>query len=222
MNTCAKVVKEKFGQEFLTKDFFRILFALWNYLADFMADEWVVSSKYHVENPLQRTVNSLQSVKNAKGLTLAMSQAKSMAAQLINGSFPTAYLHLWPFTAEITGAEYVTPKYQNIKENENKILATIPANTHGIYMLYNESQNLIYVGKSRNLPIRIATSAQERGASFVRIIETATMADMHILEPYLIAIHKPSLNTDHTCPDAPTFTIPVPAISEFIPLICIL
>lgn len=67
---------------------------------------------------------------------------------------------------------------------------------YGLYFLYDENKNLIYIGKSKNLNERIPTSVKERGAHYLKYKVTNTLTDAHILELYYIAKLKPILNKD--------------------------
>lgn len=67
---------------------------------------------------------------------------------------------------------------------------------HGLYFLYSENKELIYIGKSKNLSERIPTSVKERKAHYLKYKLTNTMADANILELYYISKLKPILNKD--------------------------
>lgn len=67
---------------------------------------------------------------------------------------------------------------------------------HGLYFLYNENKELIYIGKSKNLSERIPASVKERKAHYLKYKLTNTMSDTNILELYYIAKFKPALNRD--------------------------
>jgi hypothetical protein len=64
------------------------------------------------------------------------------------------------------------------------------------------------VGKSIDLQQRVLTSLKERSRSCeieeVSMIFTPTIADMHILEVFMITYYKPILNKDCACDDNPT------------------
>ena len=82
----------------------------------------------------------------------------------------------------------------------------------GVYFLWCEDK-IVYVGKSIDLQQRVLTSLKERSHSCnidkVSMIFTPTIADMHILEIYMITYLKPMLNKDCTCDDKPTmFELP--------------
>jgi len=83
------------------------------------------------------------------------------------------------------------------------------ARDHGVYFLYDENQALIYIGKSvMDLGSRIASSAAERQATFVRYALTKTKSDTAIYEMYYISKFKPPLNNDGKCDDETTIVLP--------------
>lgn len=86
----------------------------------------------------------------------------------------------------------------------------------GVYFLYDENRNLIYIGKSICLGSRIKSSGMERTAEFVSCIKTNTVSDMHVLEPYLISKMHPKLNAEFKTNDLPSFDIPVPVQSDLV------
>jgi hypothetical protein len=83
---------------------------------------------------------------------------------------------------------------------------------HGVYMFTDDTNSVVYVGKSINLQERVFSSLKERiqesDITDVIIIHTPTIADMHLLEIYLIICNKPVLNKDCKSDDFPElFTI---------------
>ncbi|MGE6504473.1 hypothetical protein ACQKF0_30020 [Bacillus wiedmannii] len=79
----------------------------------------------------------------------------------------------------------------------------------GIYFLYDENRELIYIGKSTsNLGERIPSSIKERQASCFSYTLTETVSDAHIYEMYYITTLKPKLNTDGQTNDLPTVKLP--------------
>lgn len=78
-------------------------------------------------------------------------------------------------------------------------------NKHGIYIFWSNNE-LCYIGKSMDLGLRILSSLKER-ITLEQIIDevswcvTESVADMHILEPYLITKYKPKMNTEFMCED---------------------
>lgn len=80
---------------------------------------------------------------------------------------------------------------------------------YGVYFLYNENKELVYIGKSAsNLGTRIPSSLKEREAHFFSYALTKTLADAHIYEMYYITLLKPPLNTDGRTGDSPTMILP--------------
>lgn len=66
----------------------------------------------------------------------------------------------------------------------------------GLYFLFDENKELIYIGKSRNLSSRVPVSVKERKAFYFKYKLTWTMSDANILELYYISKLKPKLNKD--------------------------
>lgn len=64
----------------------------------------------------------------------------------------------------------------------------------GVYKLFNNDKDLIYIGKSYSIGKRIVSSAREQRASYVKIMITKTQSDANLIEQYLIATEKPSQN----------------------------
>ena len=78
----------------------------------------------------------------------------------------------------------------------------------GIYVFWHGDE-IYYVGKSKNLRDRMLSSLAERHSDknfidYVSWFETKTVADAHILEPFLITKYKPRLNSEFNCGDYPT------------------
>lgn len=78
---------------------------------------------------------------------------------------------------------------------------------HGIYFLYDENKTLVYIGKGTHLGKRMASSSKERKASYVRYLICNSLADMHVIELYLINKVKPKFNSDSKSDDKLTFKI---------------
>ena len=85
----------------------------------------------------------------------------------------------------------------------------------GIYFLYNDDKELIYIGKSKNLSSRLPQTIKGKMVGFFRFITLNSMADMHVLEPYLIAQYNPLLNKEFNTSDKLTIEIETPSLSEF-------
>lgn len=88
----------------------------------------------------------------------------------------------------------------------------------GIYFLYKDEDDLIYIGKSINLGSRIPTSIKEQGADSFAYIITETPADRHLLEPYFILKYAPSNNTEFIDKSSVSFELNAPERSKIIKL----
>lgn len=77
----------------------------------------------------------------------------------------------------------------------------------GVYFLYNEEKELIYIGKSYKLNSRLPSSIRQRNAIFASVMVTKTEADANILEPYYISLMAPELNEDLTTIEIPSIKI---------------
>ena len=78
----------------------------------------------------------------------------------------------------------------------------------GNYFLYDKHGELIYIGRSINLGMRIASSVVERRADKVEVAITETQSDATVYEMYYISKCKPNLNVDANYPDALTIELP--------------
>ena len=88
------------------------------------------------------------------------------------------------------------------------------ARAYGIYFIYNENEELIYIGKSKNLFERLANSLRERGGNKYSFALTKTKSDYHLYEIYYIAKLEPKLNVDSAEQDELTVTLPELEFSE--------
>lgn len=77
----------------------------------------------------------------------------------------------------------------------------------GVYFLYNRNKELIYIGKSFNLKVRVEQSIFERKASYYELLATKNHCEANILEPYYISLYSPELNSDFITFDKPSFEI---------------
>ena len=77
----------------------------------------------------------------------------------------------------------------------------------GLYFLYNDKKELIYIGKSFNLGSRIQESSKTRKARYFRYSLFENDSDLHILELYFINVFKPVKNTDSKGDKQPSFKI---------------
>ena len=87
-------------------------------------------------------------------------------------------------------------------------------NVHGLYFLYDENKNLIYIGKSKNLGSRILDSTKERQGFYLKYKLPLTKSDTNILELYYISKFKPKLNSESKEIDDTTIKIDYKFLEE--------
>ena len=91
-------------------------------------------------------------------------------------------------------------------------------NKYGLYFIYDEEEDLVYIGKSSScLLTRSFQSVKERNVlSFSRIEfrECNAKSDIAIYESYYISIHKPKFNSDLVFEDMPSVTLPELNVSK--------
>ena len=111
---------------------------------------------------------------------------------------------------------FTDDEYGNKKSEEyfraysEESLDALKDKNQGVYLLYNDDKKLLYIGKSINLMGRIISSARERKATLFRFIYLESKADIHIIEPYLVTLLRPELNSEfNKDSDRPSFTIPI-------------
>jgi hypothetical protein len=80
-------------------------------------------------------------------------------------------------------------------------------NKFGLYFLYDNNNNLIYVGRSQDLHIRIQSSAEYRKANYCKILKLNNKCECSILEPYYISLLNPPLNIKLKSEESPSFKI---------------
>ena len=90
-------------------------------------------------------------------------------------------------------------------------------NCYGIYFILNDKEQLLYIGKSKNLMGRIPSSLREKQGSKFAYLLVSQSADIHILEPYLILKHKPPKNIEFIEQGNTSYDIEEPPISNIIP-----
>lgn len=77
----------------------------------------------------------------------------------------------------------------------------------GLYFLFNDKKELIYIGKSCNLGSRIQDSSKDRRAVYLKYCLIENDSDLHILEIYFINVFKPIKNSDSKGKAPPTLKI---------------
>jgi len=112
----------------------------------------------------------------------------------------------------INNREYII-KHEDISKEAFIVLGKLNQ-IPGVYFIYDEKKNLMYIGKSYNLSSRIISSTKDRNGCFFSYMRTKTKVDANILEPYMIGILKPPLNRDFLTRDKPSFLISTPKMSK--------
>jgi len=84
----------------------------------------------------------------------------------------------------------------------------------GLYFLYDNHQQLKYIGKSINLGHRILGSSEERKLYHFKYSLIENVADLHILEVYAINLYKPERNKDCLSSHYPSFELKLPELSK--------
>jgi hypothetical protein len=80
---------------------------------------------------------------------------------------------------------------------------------HGLYFLYNQEYELMYVGKSENLGSTMLDTIWENNINgFVSVALTKTISDTHIYEPYYIVKYNPLLNSHIKNVDSLSVSLP--------------
>ena len=134
--------------------------------------------------------------------------------------FRDIYLNDIRSIANLSCANYVynTVYYEtiNLSEEDARTVGKV-TNKSGIYYLYDEDKLLIYIGKSVHIGTRMMESARDKKAKYCRFSQIGNMADMGILEPYMISKYKPKHNKEFNNYHKPTIVIKEPEInSDFI------
>jgi len=86
----------------------------------------------------------------------------------------------------------------------------------GVYFVFDKHKMLNYIGKSYDLGNRIIDSIEERKGCYFSYAKTKSRIDADILEPYLIWLKKPPLNSEFVTNDRPSFKLKIPKMSKII------
>jgi hypothetical protein len=78
----------------------------------------------------------------------------------------------------------------------------------GLYFLYNEKNDLVYVGKSISLMSRLLSQIKNYKPAYFKIAYPSSVSDMHVYEMYYISKFKPCLNIDAKNNDKLTIELP--------------
>ncbi len=103
------------------------------------------------------------------------------------------------------------------KTKEFEQLMETSKHNYGIYFLYDNNKEIIYIGKSiSNLSHRSLESAIDKKAQYMQHYYTRTKADADIYELYFISKYKPLYNRDCKEEDNISFTPPDLRCSEIV------
>lgn len=102
---------------------------------------------------------------------------------------------------------YDEQEIQTFLTNEIDEILPFIESKNGVYFIYNKNNEIVYIGKSKNLKTRMLQSlANYKGLSFSFII-TNTHIDACVLELYYIGKYKPVFNHDPIIIDDVTINI---------------
>ena len=104
--------------------------------------------------------------------------------------------------------EYASIRIGNNITDDFVATASQLSKVHGIYFLYNLEGELIYVGKSVDLSIRILSTISGRGRCAVEFARTASKSDMSVYEKYYISKLKPLMNKEGKHDDELSLELP--------------
>lgn len=84
----------------------------------------------------------------------------------------------------------------------------------GIYYIYSENHDLLYIGKSINIHNRIKNHISSKewivNGCYVKVSYMENKANIDICEPYLISKLKPKYNKEYTHQETTTYRIAKP------------
>lgn len=123
------------------------------------------------------------------------------------------------FISEKIRTKLQTFKYKcdelQLSKKATKVLDDL-LNTPGVYFIFDKNKKLSYIGKSYSLGNRIFGSIKERDGYYFSYIKTSSKIDADIIEPYLIGMKKPPLNSEYITNDKPSFKLKIPKVSKII------
>ena len=110
---------------------------------------------------------------------------------------------------------------KSIKENRTKVILNQKYLGAGIYCLYNKNENIIYIGKSKDLDGRLSNHLSYhygwRDEVYrIGIINFENLQDMDLYEIYLIGKHKPKYNKDCKRKSEMNYSLPTKKIDKII------
>lgn len=196
--TVEKRAKERLGEDFdieESKNFFLELF----YFSESLSPD-------HYLNPSGLMIHEIKKINTEDEYKIVLDNYKSIVKNR----------ETKPIRWKVPEVERIAPLQKRaVKRKEDPI-----PDEPGLYFLFDNDKNLIYIGKSKNLRNRVYVSYIERDTTYIRIMATKNEADANILETYCIAIYSPLKNRSLKSGDKPTFTLELPELSDFIELKC--
>jgi len=208
VNTVKKRIREQLGEGFD----FEELGSICSFL-------YVTSQELDMEiylNPTGAFIAEIKQVKTPTQYIALMRKYYELAENESSEYFRIGQLHLKGKTKQTLDDIIVRFLVNgNIKVKRDN--ANIPDNP-GVYFLYDNDKQLVYIGKSQCLSTRVYSSWYERKAVYIRIMQTRTKADANIIEPYCIALYNPIHNSEFKTGDSPTFVLDLPELGDFFKL----
>jgi excinuclease UvrABC nuclease subunit len=114
---------------------------------------------------------------------------------------------------EISKIKLEDKKYMVFVKNARSMFESLKGKC-GLYLLYNDNLELMYIGKSKKLETRIVNSLCIKGMTHFRTAFTETLSDMSVYEVYYISKLKPPLNKESKHIDELTLKLPELTFSE--------
>lgn len=208
VNCCLKTIRTKFGNDSIEKPLIRFLYLAYKEGTEkqslYTAKKWYLPHLY-----LNAGIFQTNNFKELDTLIKEVDQSIKNVTETKRGFSCLRYSHLEledSSTHVEFNIEYFQRKGFYLPDNiENKIYGK-----PGIYRFYNDKKELIYIGRSVDLFSRVFSSAKERNPKYVDFIICKTQADAYIIEPYLISLFKPLLNSEFKSDSLPTLKIDFP------------
>ncbi len=144
----------------------------------------------------------------------------SEAIDIYKGDVDKSFVYLKPIK-NVQSTLYEGISFKRINKKVSRIAMqelNKLADCYGVYFIYNDKDQLVYIGKSRNLGRRIISSIKERYGKKFAYILAKNPADIHILEPFLIIKYKPVKNVEFMEYGETSLDIEVPPLSAIIPV----
>lgn len=125
--------------------------------------------------------------------------------------FTALLASIFSVTLKINIDRYYTEESYNdvicLNSVENKLFNNVNIK-YSVYFIYQNNE-LVYIGKSTNTGKCIYSHkvTKFKKVDCIDVYTFKSIQDIHYLEPYLIAIHKPKYNIDHKELSVPSINI---------------